>query len=129
MAFEGSCHCGKVAFSIDDELPAKAVLCNCSHCRAKGFLVAYYPGAKFTLLRGEEDLKSYRFNTHVIEHRFCGICGVEPFAQANAPDGTPVKAINLRSVPSLNLDTLELDFVDGANLLTGARAAAEASLG
>jgi hypothetical protein len=45
----------------------------------------------------------------------------------NAPNGMAIKAINLRSVTSLDLDPLELDFVDGANMATGARAAAEES--
>jgi hypothetical protein len=121
MAFEGSCHCGKVAYEVDADLPTKAVLCNCSNCTIKGMIVDYFPAAQFRLTRGDEALLNYRFNTHVIEHRFCGTCGVELFGQAEAPDGAPMKGLNLRCVKALDLDALELEHVDGASSPTGAR--------
>lgn len=43
MAYEGSCHCGKVAFRVNEDPPANAVRCNCSHCRRKGFLLSFVP--------------------------------------------------------------------------------------
>jgi hypothetical protein len=115
MSYEGSCHCGKVAFSVEAEAPAQAIACNCSHCRRKGFLLSFVPAAQFTLLRGEEALKSYYFNKHAIEHRFCGECGTQPFAMGKLPDGSAMAAINLRCVESIDLDGLELQKVDGAS--------------
>jgi len=38
MSFRGSCHCGKLAYTVDEALPAKAMACNCSICRRKGAL-------------------------------------------------------------------------------------------
>ena len=116
MSFEGSCHCGAVTFTVEGDPPAKAISCNCSHCRRKGFLLAFVPADRFTLTAGEAALRSYRFNTHRIEHRFCGTCGVEPFAAGVGPDGSAVRAVNLRCVPALDLQALELQEVDGARL-------------
>lgn len=114
MSFEGSCHCGAVRFKIDAPPPTKAISCNCSHCRRKGFLLSFFPAGQFTLMQGEDSLRSYRFNTHKIDHRFCRKCGTEPFADGTNPDGSAVCAVNLRCVASIDLDSLELQHFDGA---------------
>lgn len=115
MAYEGSCHCGKVAFAIEGSAPAEAISCNCSMCRRKGFLLTFVPVDQFTLLRGEEDLKSYLFHNHRIEHRFCTTCGTQPFAYGKMPDGSEMRAINLRCVESVDLDALTVKQIDGAS--------------
>lgn len=115
MAFEGSCHCGAVRFSVDADPPQSAVSCNCSHCRRKGFLLAFFPAQAFTLLSGAEVLRPYTFNTHKIEHQFCSTCGTEPFAYGANPDGSLVRAVNLRCVPSIDLGKLTLQEFDGAS--------------
>lgn len=115
MAFEGSCHCGKVAYTVDADPPQQAMACNCSHCRRKGFLLAFFPAAQFTLERGEDDLKSYLFYKHNIEHRFCTTCGTQPFAIGKMPDGSAMAAVNLRCVPGIDVDALEIQAVDGAS--------------
>ena len=38
MPFTGSCHCGAVAFTVDEDLPTEAIECNCSICRRRGNL-------------------------------------------------------------------------------------------
>lgn len=116
MSFQGQCHCGAVRFSVDAPLPTRAISCNCSHCRAKGFLLAFFPADQFTLTQGGDQLQSYRFNTHMIEHQFCTVCGTQAFALGAQPDGTPSRAINLRCVPQADLDALELVHYDGASL-------------
>jgi hypothetical protein len=115
MAFEGSCHCGEVVFSVDADPPTSAISCNCSHCLRKGFLLAFFPSTAFTLLRGEDRLTTYRFNTGKIAHRFCSACGVQPFAEGVAPDGTETRAVNLRCVPAIDLGGLAIQSVDGAS--------------
>lgn len=116
MALEGSCHCGAVAFTVDADPPNEAMSCNCSHCRRKGFLLAFFPADTFTLTKGEDSLRSYWFNRHSIEHMFCTTCGTEPFAKGKGPGGSDVRAVNLRCVPEIDLDALELQKVDGASL-------------
>ncbi|KQX24854.1 MULTISPECIES: GFA family protein [unclassified Sphingomonas] len=115
MAFEGSCHCGKVAYTVDADPPGQAMACNCSHCRRKGFLLAFFPAAQFRLERGEDELTSYFFHKHAIEHRFCSTCGTQPFAMGKMPDGSAMAAVNLRCVESIDPDALEIQKVDGAS--------------
>lgn len=117
MAFEGACHCGAVTFSVDAEVPTKALSCNCSICRQKGLLLGFFPVDKFTLTSGENALTTYEFNTHKTAHRFCMICGCQPFAAGKSPDGSEMRAVNLRSVPCVDLEALELQHYDGASKL------------
>lgn len=75
---EGGCHCGAVRFRVEVER-YEALDCNCSMCRRKGLLHLIVPRARFTLLRGEDQLTTYRFNTGVAQHTFCRVCGIHPF--------------------------------------------------
>jgi len=115
MAYQGGCHCGAVKFNVEGEQPVEAMSCNCSHCRAKGFLLAFVPASQFTLTAGEESLSTYFFNKHVLAHRFCSVCGTQPFAEGKMPDGTPTRAINLRCVPGIELEALRVKLWDGAS--------------
>ncbi len=115
MSFHGSCHCGAVTFTVDAEPPRTALSCNCSHCRRKGFLLSFFPAEKFILDSGADDLREYKFNTHKIRHLFCAKCGTQAFAYGKGPDGSDVRAINLRCVPGIELATLELQPYDGAS--------------
>ena len=67
----GSCHCGKVRYTIDaGDIPG-AMECNCSHCQRKGYLLWFVPREALTISEGEAALSTYTFNKHVIEHKFC----------------------------------------------------------
>jgi len=112
----GSCHCGAVTFTVDADVPAEATSCNCSHCRRKGLLLAFYSLDQFKMQQGEEALRSYYFNRHAIEHQFCATCGCQPFAAGTGPDGKPVRAVNLRCVDDVDLGALKLNEFDGASL-------------
>lgn len=115
MAFEGSCHCGAVTFAVEGDPPMSAMSCNCSHCRRKGFLLAFIPKDAFTLHSGADKLRGYTFNKHKIEHQFCTICGTQAFAYGSKPDGSAVVALNLRCVPAIELGALKVQEVDGAS--------------
>ncbi len=115
MAYEGSCHCGAVVFQVDGDTPADAMSCNCSHCRRKGFLLSFVPYSALSIVKGDEALTDYYFNRHRIAHRFCSTCGCQPFGRGKGPDGADVAAINLRCVPSIDIDGLTLNKVDGAS--------------
>ncbi|MEJ1160756.1 GFA family protein [Prosthecomicrobium sp. N25] len=115
MAYEGSCHCGAVTFTVEGDIPDEAISCNCSWCRRRGLLLTFVPASAFTLTAGQDELQTYRFNTHRIEHLFCRTCGLEGFAKASRPDGTDTRAVNLRCVPAADLDALRLIPFDGAS--------------
>lgn len=112
----GGCHCGKVAYEVDLALE-KGMACNCSICSKRGSVLAFAPEEQFRLLSGEGDLQDYRFNTHKIAHLFCKTCGVASFASGEVPGtGAPMRAINLRCVEGVDLDTLPIHKFDGAAL-------------
>ncbi len=81
MKIEGGCHCGKVRFEA--EVPGRVELidCNCSICRATGYLHLIVPHADFRLLTDESALTSYRFGTGTASHLFCATCGIKSFYQ------------------------------------------------
>lgn len=114
MRYEGSCHCGRIAFEVEGEF-SSGLACNCSYCRRRGTIFAFVPRGELVLTTPEENLSTYRFNTQTMEHRFCAACGVGPFSEVTAPDGTAMTAINLRCVPAIDLATLEISQYDGAS--------------
>jgi hypothetical protein len=109
----GSCHCGKVRYEVALDLKKPVISCNCSMCGRSGSLLGFVPATQFTLLSGEEALKDYQFNRHVIHHLFCTNCGIKPFARGQMPDGTPTVAINVRCLEDVDLDALEVQKFDG----------------
>ncbi|MGH6616922.1 GFA family protein [Sphingomonas sp.] len=115
MSYTGSCHCGAVKFEVEGDAPTAAMSCNCSHCRRKGLLLDFVPIDQFRVTAGEEATTEWLFNKHNIEHRFCETCGCQPFATGVGPGGARMAAINLRCVPTVDLDGLTLKKVDGAS--------------
>lgn len=112
MSHHGSCHCGRIAFDVDGEFDA-VMECNCSHCSRKGYLLWFVPREQLHLLTPEAEMASYRFNKHVIDHRFCPHCGCAPLGMGNGPDGKPMAAINVRCFEDVALDTLKRVPFDG----------------
>jgi hypothetical protein len=89
-SYEGGCHCGAVRFRVDVDEHV-ALECNCSVCAKKGFLHLIVPPERFALLRGEEHLSVYTFNTGVAKHMFCKTCGIHPFYRPRShPEGWDV---------------------------------------
>lgn len=110
--YEGSCHCGRVAYEVEADL-SKTITCNCSYCQRRGSVLAFTPAQNFTLTRGDEALTEYRFNTQTIQHLFCESCGIESFARGAMPDGTPMVAINARCLAGVEPAELAPTMFDG----------------
>lgn len=115
MSIRGSCHCGKIAYSLDEAMPTKAMECNCSICRRKGALHHFTTPDKFKLEGSRADLSVYTFNSHNIQHQFCKTCGCAPFAEGKTPDGKLMTEINLRCVEGLDLAQVTISPYDGAS--------------
>lgn len=113
MAIRGSCHCGKVAYRLDEN-PTEAIECNCSICSRKGSILTFAPADKFVLETPREALAEYRFNKHVIAHLFCKTCGCAPFGEGVGPNG-PTVAINLRCAEDFDLSKVKITPFDGAS--------------
>lgn len=112
MIYQGSCHCGKVAFEVEGELTG-ATACNCSICSRKGSLLWFVPRDQLRLLTPEDHLATYMFNKHVIKHRFCPTCGIHPFGEGVDPNGNRIAAVNIRCLESLDLATVPVKNFDG----------------
>lgn len=116
MTIHGSCHCGKVRYSLQGEAPKQAIECNCSICRRKGSLLAFAAPENFTLETPRDALTVYSFGSHSIRHLFCKTCGCAPFGEGSGPDGQAVIALNLRCAEDLDLAEVKLEAYDGAAL-------------
>lgn len=115
MSFRGSCHCGKIAYTVDEDPPSEALSCNCSICRRKGALHHFTTPDRFTLEGSRDDVGTYKFNKHVVSHHFCKACGCAPFAEGTGPDGKPMVEINLRCAEGIDLEALKVAEYDGAS--------------
>lgn len=110
--YKGSCHCGNVRYEVETDL-AKVISCNCSFCSRTGALLTFVPVSQFKLEKGEDALVDYRFNTHKIAHVFCKGCGVRSFSKGKMPTGEEMRAINVRCLDGVDLDSLPLTKVNG----------------
>lgn len=110
--YEGGCHCARVRFVVHGDLDA-ATLCNCSICTMKGFVHLIVPRQDFELLRGEDELATYQFNTKIAKHHFCRACGMHPFyVPRSDPDDIDV---NVRCLDGVDVEALRLPMFDGRN--------------
>lgn len=115
MKYNGSCHCGDVAFEVEGELK-EALACNCSMCSRRGSLLWFVPRGQMRVLTAEEDVSTYTFNKHAIRHRFCPTCGIHVFGEAKDPKGNPTAAINIRCLEGIDLDAVPVRHFDGRSL-------------
>ena len=114
MRYQGSCHCGAIAFEVDGEI-GEVIQCNCSICSRRGSLLWMVPRERLHLTTPESAMSTYTFNTHRIHHRFCPTCGCAPLAFGAMPDGSPIAAVNVRCLPEVDLAGLKIVPVDGAS--------------
>ncbi|MEA5595182.1 GFA family protein [Rivularia sp. UHCC 0363] len=112
ITYEGGCHCGAVRFQVVVR-ERKADDCNCSICTKKGFIHLIVPQDRFTLLKGEDNLTTYTFNTGVAKHKFCKNCGIHSFyIPRSHPDCIDV---NLRCLDGDVISQFEIVPFDGRN--------------
>lgn len=110
----GSCHCGAVRFEVQASI-SQAIRCNCSLCRRKGALMSpAFHADQLKILRGEDDLALYQFNTRVAKHYFCRHCGIYPFHQTRRD--ASLWRVNLGCLDGIDPDALDVSVVDGASL-------------
>lgn len=115
MLYQGSCHCGRIAFEVEGEIEG-ALACNCSICSRKGSLLWFLPREALRLLTPEAALSTYTFNKHAIQHRFCAVCGIHPYGEGTDPKGNHMAAVNLRCVEGVDLAGIPVHNFDGRSL-------------
>lgn len=116
MYHEGSCHCGRIAFRVEGAI-GTVIDCNCSICRRRGHLLAFFPRSAMTLHTPDADIAAYTFNKHAIRHCFCRACGCGPFGEGvNPKTGEATLAVNVRCLHEVDLAALTVVPFDGASL-------------
>ncbi len=109
------CHCGTVIFELD--LPDGIVnprRCNCYICRMKGTIMASVPLAGLRVVKGEDALRLYQFNTMTARHYFCGVCGIYTHHQRRSDPS--VYGYNVACLEGVNpFDLSEVPTSNGIN--------------
>ena len=77
LKHKATCHCGAVELemTLSDGI-VDPRHCDCSICRRKGAVIASVLLAGIKIVKGEDILTLYQFNTHTAKHYFCSICGI-----------------------------------------------------
>ena len=122
MKYKGSCHYDQVVFEVEAEIPAMLTRCTCLFCTKRGMLHAYYTPEQFHLTIKTGDA-IYRWQSKLVAHHFCTICGCGTFSNSPAfePDGSWDKitrhiSVNARLFDNLDAATAPVVIVDGKNL-------------
>ena len=112
MKYQGSCHCGNVAFEVEGEIKS-AMSCKCSMCQRKGSLLWFVPRDSLKVSTPEDASRIYLFNKHLLKHRFCPACGIHPYAEGKDSKGNEMAAINIRCLEGIDLTSVPVTHFDG----------------
>lgn len=112
---KATCHCGGVEFEL--ALPEGLVdvrRCDCSLCRRRGAIAASIPLSGITLIKGEQLLSFYQFNTKTAKHYFCKVCGIYTHHQRRS---NPTQyGFNIACLQGINpLKLSDIPTYDGVN--------------
>jgi hypothetical protein len=111
----GGCHCGAVRFEATLSDGFRTIRrCTCSFCRMRGAVAVSAERGGVRILKGEDALTSYRFNTRTAKHFFCACCGIYTHHQRRFnPDQYGVNAACLDGVSPFDFE--EVPVTDGIN--------------
>lgn len=115
QSYSGGCQCGNVKYEVEADI-GEVVACNCSRCGRLGSLLAFASKSDFRLKSGEAAETEFRFNKHVIHHRFCSTCGVQSYSTGKTPDGKEMVAINVRCLDGVDPDSFKVKKFDGKHM-------------
>ncbi|MBT3778320.1 MAG: GFA family protein [Pelagibacteraceae bacterium] len=112
MLYNLKCHCGSVELEVKTDLQT-IKQCNCSICIRKNAKMCMVSKDAIQIIKGEENLTSYKFNTMVAEHFFCKTCGI--YTHHNRRSDPNGAAINIGCIDKINPFDFEADFIDMKN--------------
>ena len=117
---QGSCHCNAVQFEIEGDITS-GVQCDCSICRRKNAIMFRVPKEKFHLLKGEQALSVYEWNTRAAKHYFCKHCGIYTHHQPRTR--ADLVGVNLGCIENIDTTRLPVERLEGSKL-SGSRSGA-----
>ena len=111
--FRGSCHCGSVEFEVTGTLD-DFTMCDCTLCVKKNAVMYKVHESGLKILKGEDKLTLYRWNTRVAKHYFCRVCGIYTFHRKRAaPDHY---GVNVYCLDGVDLSGVPVRRVDGKTM-------------
>lgn len=111
--FQGSCHCGSVQFEVTGTLD-EFTMCDCTLCVKKNAVMYKVHESGLRILRGEDKLSLYQWNTRVARHYFCSVCGIYTFHRKRAaPDHY---GVNVYCLAGADLARVPVRRVDGLTM-------------
>lgn len=111
--YSGSCHCGKVAFTVNSDLD-EFTTCDCSLCIKKNAVMVKVHETGFVLHTDWNALGLYQWNTQVAKHYFCNTCGIYTFHRKRAaPD---FYGVNVFCFDEADIDKVTIRETEGANM-------------
>ena len=112
MIHNVKCHCGAVELEVNNDLDI-IKQCNCSICKRKNAKMAMVSKESLSIIKGNEHLTSYKFNTMIAEHFFCKICGIYTHHYRRSdPNGA---GINIGCIDEIDPFEYKSDLVDMKN--------------
>lgn len=112
-SFDGSCHCGTVQFRVNAAI-TEITTCDCSLCKMRHAVMLKVPEQALTILKGEQDLTLYQWNTRRAKHYFCKHCGIYVFhRKRSAPDHF---GVNVFCLQGFDLHSVPVRATEGANM-------------
>tara|TARA_B100001029_G_C14805249_1_gene309297 strand:- start:256 stop:597 length:342 start_codon:yes stop_codon:yes gene_type:complete len=112
MKYKLNCHCKAVELEVDTDLE-NIKQCNCSICKRKNAKMNLIPKKSIKIIKGEDNLSTYKFNTKLAEHFFCKTCGIYTHHNRRTdPNGV---GINIGCIDEIDPFKYEAGFVDMKN--------------
>ena len=112
MKYKLSCHCKSVQLEIDTDL-SNIKQCNCSICKRKNAKMNLISKDSIKIIKGKENLSSYKFNTMKAEHFFFKTCGI--YTHHNRRTDPNGSGINIGCIDEIDPFEYEAGFVDMKN--------------
>jgi|TARA_B100000959_G_scaffold218959_1_gene231183 hypothetical protein len=112
MIYKLNCHCRAVELEVETDLQT-IKQCNCSICIRKNAKMCMVSKDSVKIIKGKENLSSYKFNTMIAEHFFCKTCGI--YTHHNRRSDPNGAAINIGCIDEINPFDFKADFVDMKN--------------
>ncbi|KAK9468987.1 Mss4-like protein [Lipomyces arxii] len=117
--YHGSCDCDAVQFDAVIEKPAEAIVCHCNECKIRygAFSTVYpVPDDKYTITKGEENLKSWSYagdSGNPVPCTFCSICGTNLYREPVPFAGNKIVIVGTLKEPFFKEEIKPSGFVYG----------------
>ena len=112
MKYKLNCHCGAVVIEVETDLE-NIKQSNCSICIRKNAKMNLISKDSIKIIKGEENLTTYQFNTMKAEHFFCKTCGIYTHHNRRTdPNGV---GINIGCIDDIDPFEHDAGFVDMKN--------------